>query len=195
MKDPAFAILRRFLLWTLLCSISAAPSFFWAHKEFNWTAVFCGIGLFILFYTAITSTDFVLQFKEKPFVRRTLYIGYGTRLVVSILLPFGLTLDLFPGMLSVEIGKSLFGSKYSFTATLVITIIQGTLLNIILGVYMLVVYILQRAFMKPQVREGYCRQCGYDLRASPLRCPECGEPNPEPKSTDANTGVPSSLCL
>lgn len=36
------------------------------------------------------------------------------------------------------------------------------------------VAILSAAFMRGRRRAGFCTQCGYDLRGTPDRCPECG---------------------
>jgi hypothetical protein len=46
-----------------------------------------------------------------------------------------------------------------------------------LGIYLLcrICWSLARLlFGREQARAGLCRVCGYDLRATPGRCPECG---------------------
>jgi len=49
----------------------------------------------------------------------------------------------------------------------------------VLPILWIPVEILSRRHRRPT---GFCRKCGYDLRATPDRCPECGQ---VPKKTEA----------
>ncbi len=153
-------IARRLLLWTVFCAVSAAPSFILAKDEFNRAAMALGVCLFIAAYTVGTSTTGFQRFHRRPFVRRTLYIGYGARLILSMVMPMGLrnrsdpgsliTLlpDVWPGMLSVQFVESTNLDAESFAGTLATTIVQGALLNVIIFTFMLVVYGVKRLLLK-----------------------------------------------
>ena len=152
----ATTIVRRFVLWTIVCVVSAAPSFMWASHEFDRDAMIVGVALFILAYTALTITPAFERFYHRPFVRRTLHVGYGVRVGLSILFPLGMGLDMMPGMLSVGIVEGVMGNGRDFAGTLATTVVQGTLLNVILFLFMSIVYAIQRAFMRaPEALQGF----------------------------------------
>ncbi|MFK7737720.1 MAG: hypothetical protein AB8B50_16930 [Pirellulaceae bacterium] len=145
--------LRTLFKWTLVCGISAAPSFFWGGvvgemQVFQIVAMICGICTFIAGYTLAEYTAFAKNMNAQPLVRRTLRIGYGTRIAISILFPVGLFLDMYIGMfsiqttqliLSINIGQS-GADLVTFIGFYVTTLIQGVYLNIGLACYMLVVH-------------------------------------------------------
>ena len=160
----AKAVIRRLVLWSIVCWISGAPSFAWAvltgrsqpprAEPFDPWAMALGIVLFSIGYTVLTSTDRFDIFQRRRGVRLTLYIGYFTRLAVSILFPLGMGVDLLPGIASTgaitilyeSLGFDLGGRAPAnlFFFTLLTTCVQGFLLNIMISLYMLVVYAIVR---------------------------------------------------
>lgn len=159
----ATALARRFILWSIVCWISGGPSFAWAvivggnppadAPPFDPWAMALGIVLFSMAYTALTSTDRFDAFQRRPGVRLTLYIGYFTRLGVSIAFPIAMGIDMLPGMFSVLGTQWLFeilgvdpstSSSALFLFTFLTTCVQGLLLNILISIYMLVVYVIVR---------------------------------------------------
>src|SRR5262245_8441909 len=94
-------VLRRLLLWSVICIISAIPSFIWAASGFHRGAMAFGVALFIIAYTAATSTSIFERFHDRPHIRTTLYVGYFARLGLSVVFPLGMALDLISGLVSV----------------------------------------------------------------------------------------------
>jgi|SRR5215217_1151094 len=183
MPDPYVTLLRRFALWTVVCCVSAAPSFVWAGGiqgtgprggAFDRGAMAFGVALFILLYTAATSTRAFERFHARPFVRRTLYIGYGVRVGLSLAFPIGLGADLLPGMLSVSTVEKLGLDPRSFAGTFATTMVQGAILNVLIFLFMWLVYTVQRLTMRPPATVA---PPGFEvvLPAQPVAAPAAAE--------------------
>lgn len=144
-------IFRRLLLWTVVCTVCAIPSYYWAASDQGhpWEAMALGVGIFILAYTILTSTTAFERLRSRPFVNRTLRIGYTLRLGISAGYPIGMAADLIPGMLATSTVKDILGiPPRSFRGTLATTLVQGVYLNVLLVLLMLLVYGVQRLFLR-----------------------------------------------
>ncbi len=145
---PTGGVLRSFAKWSIICSISAAPSFFWGfsvHQEISRIAsagMISGIAVFIVAYSLVECTRFYKRLHDVPLLMRAIKIGYWTRIMMSIIFPVALFLDMFTGMISLSLTQSLFAEP-SFWSVFATTLLQGTLLNILLFGYMGVLYTVQ----------------------------------------------------
>lgn len=159
--------LRALCRWTLICAISAAPSFFWGcalHAEPQHLAgMVCGILFFVLAYTVIECTHYYHQIMSLPHVHRTAVLGFGTRILISVIFPIGLFVDMFTGTWSVALVQDLFPASQgfshgraaaSFLQVFTTTIVQGALLNGLLLIYMLFLYSGLRLFNRVRNRLG-----------------------------------------
>ena len=181
-KHPrcAKAIVRRFILWSLVCWVSAAPSFGLVtlgrggggarNSElggFDPWAMACAITLFSILYTLLTTSAAFDRFHRIRGVRRTLYIGYWTRIAVSIIFPVSFIVDLIPGAISILAVNSTLGIQSGFVATFLITCVHGTLMNLIIAIYMGMLYPIVLNLAKDPNRPG-----GFEVILPEMKLPD-----------------------
>lgn len=140
--------------WSLVCVISAVPSFIWglgtvAREQAM--AMILGVLTFILIYVVADLRSSHESWRRSPRWVFVLRIGYWTRIVCSIVFPLGMFLDLWCGMLSATILSQfamlllpgsldmLSQGQHSFVFCYLLTLLQGVTLNVFMAGYMLVV--------------------------------------------------------
>ncbi len=182
-------VFRRLVIWLAIATVSSAPSFFLAvisgHNTTSaYLAMTIGIFCFALLLAVISASKVFRMRLERPFVRRSVQIGFGLRVLASLVVfPIGFILDMMPGIVTVQIGE--FASMVSelppqgFVITLFETLLQGCFLNVEILLIVGAAWLFQSAFMTWRPRSPQsCSKCGYDLgHSSHLSndiCPECG---------------------
>ena len=148
------------LRWSLICILSAGPSFYvglmLGQSAERVAGMIVGILLFIIAYTYADIAFLHRKTRESRRLRLALRIGYGIRMGLIVLPPAAAVIDIPAGLLSVGlvnvlpvVGSAIEAGRgepssvgAAFLATLLATIIQGVLLNVVLGVFTLGVYAL-----------------------------------------------------
>ncbi|PQO27477.1 hypothetical protein C5Y96_18245 [Blastopirellula marina] len=154
--DLPVATIKAAIRWFLICGVSAAPSWLIAADET--TAVYMGMAtgvfIFIIGYTFLDVRTRKHPLRQRPDVKWTLAITYGTRIAISLLFPIGFFVDIICGIFAVAATGLVFENisvdtpTLHFTSTLVTTLIQGCLLNFVLAGYGLIVYAICRAYLE-----------------------------------------------
>ena len=154
--------------WLLICSISAAPSFFWGwavlgeQDVISAAAMVAGILTFVVLYVWIESLPFVRSKLADRRLRRAVKIGYGIRIGMSIIFPVAIILDLYCGVMSVGVVNTVLGVEgfesvstnsafplFKLIQFYLTTLVQGVVLNILLGGWTLFVYVICLGIMYP----------------------------------------------
>lgn len=142
-------------IWTLVCLLSAGPSFYWGFGTIargQLAAMLLGVCLFIVAYTLGDQCTQRQRWRQLRSIALTLRVGYLTRIVISLIFPIGLMIDVLCGLFSVSIVQGLmpflfeagdqegvYHEQAGFLGTLLVTLVQGVILNLLLFFYMLVV--------------------------------------------------------
>ncbi len=149
-KTP-LSVSKLIVRWTLICGISAAPSFFFGYavSRHQVAAMLMGIVCFIAIYVFADHSTRNWPIRKQSIVRRVLVFCYATRIIVSILFPIGAVIDMCAGVITFTIldAEALLRQPPSdepgamtFTTAFTVTIVQGIVLNVILAVWGLLAF-------------------------------------------------------
>ena len=137
------SVAKTVLMWTFVCSLSAAPSFFFAFTSMaknQVIAMMVGVIVFIGIYTAGDLVTRNLPARKNARIRSILRATFIVRSVMVVIFPLAVSTDLVLGMISVGIVSHIskpmnadnFENQMGFVATLATTLIQGCLLSVLL---------------------------------------------------------------
>jgi hypothetical protein len=137
------SILKSSLVWSIVCSVSAAPSFFIAVTEVaenQAIAMVIGVFIFIMIYTFADLVTRNLAARKNTRIRTILRATFIVRTIMVVFFPIALFTDVLLGAISVSILSSaarIFNaefaeSKMTFGMALATTLLQGCMLSILL---------------------------------------------------------------
>lgn len=150
--QPALKLWIVVVRWTVVCTLSAAPSFLFGLSltQSRVGGMLTGVLIFIVAYVWLDRRTASAHWRQSTIVRRLLKTVYGLRVGASILFPIGMYADLMCGVVSVGIytrlgGTAGRGETMGYFDSLVVTLLQGLCLHVVLtalGLLLLPVYAL-----------------------------------------------------
>ncbi|WP_047813523.1 hypothetical protein [Rhodopirellula islandica] len=198
-EDTFPTIPRTILRWTLVCSIAAIPSFvigFTVTQGQFWGMV-TGIVIFIVGYVWADLVTRSQSWRHSRQIAATLRTVYVLRLVASVILPAGMIVDMFSGMLAVMIvaGVRQFEteSEFGFLSAVCTTLVQGVLLNVVLLIVAFCVFPIVRMVGRARKKRKQKKMSNDDQ--TPLESPSDSlsesVANPLLSSSDSDPPEPS----
>lgn len=125
-----------------------------------------GVSLFIAAYTILECSSYGQKLVRNRLVKIVSRIGYGIRMLISVVFPLGSFIDIPTGVVSISIANFVYGTDIegsgamgfgneglAFVWFLSTTVIQGILLNIILFIFMLIMFGIGLLFSGPKEHE------------------------------------------